>query len=123
MRMASLRSSVGIVRQQVRLQVEHDLQAMLDLPQEGVVLFQERPLLVVRQPHCSSCAIASSVLPVRSSGRSPPLSNCRNWMTNSMSRMPPWPVFTLCASAPSRCVRCSIRRLRALMPVMSARLR
>src|SRR5690606_35687345 len=31
---------------QVRLQVEHDLQAVLDLPQEAVVFFQDQPLLV-----------------------------------------------------------------------------
>ena len=32
--------------QQMRLQVEHDLQPVLDLPQERVVLFEDRPLLV-----------------------------------------------------------------------------
>ena len=42
----------------------------------------------------SSAARASSVLRCRSSGRSPPLSSCKNWMVNSMSRMPPRPVFT-----------------------------
>ena len=30
-------------RQQMRLQVEHDLQPVLDLPQEGVVLLEDRP--------------------------------------------------------------------------------
>ena len=30
----------------VRLQIEHDLQPMLDLPQEAVTVFQQRPLLM-----------------------------------------------------------------------------
>ena len=30
----------------MRLQVEHDLQPVLDLPQEGVVLFEDRPFQV-----------------------------------------------------------------------------
>ena len=37
---------VAVLGQQVRLQVEHDLQPVLDLPQEGVVLFEDRPLQV-----------------------------------------------------------------------------
>ena len=39
---------------------------MLDLAQEGVVLFQDRPLLIASGSRSvSSCTIASSVLPVR----------------------------------------------------------
>ena len=30
----------------MRLQIEHDLQPVLDLAQEGVVLFENRPLLI-----------------------------------------------------------------------------
>ena len=37
---------VALRGQQVRLQVEHDLQAMLDLAQEAVVVFEDRPFLV-----------------------------------------------------------------------------
>ena len=93
---------VPVAGQQVRLQVEHDLQPMLDLAQEArSSLPGSIRSWCVRQPPCSSWAIASSVLPVRTAGRSPPLSSCRNWMTNSMSRMPPWPVLTLRRSAPS----------------------
>ena len=55
----------------------------------------------VRQPDCSRRAMASSVLPVRTSGSAPPFSSCRNWMTNSTSRMPPRPVFTFRRSPPS----------------------
>ena len=36
---------VAIVRQQVRLQIEHDLQAMLELAQHAVVVFEHGPLL------------------------------------------------------------------------------
>ena len=41
-----MRSSSWLLGQQVRLQIEHDLQPVLDLPQEGVVLFEDRPLQV-----------------------------------------------------------------------------
>ena len=77
---------------------------VLDLPQKGVVLFQDRPLLV-RQAAAPSPAARSLPACCRcaASGRSPPLSNCRNWITNSTSRMPPWPVLTSRSSAPSRC--------------------
>ena len=37
---------VAVLGQHVGLQIEHDLQPVLDLPQEGVVLFQDRPLQV-----------------------------------------------------------------------------
>ncbi len=46
MRMASLRNSWLERGQQVRLQIEHDLQAVLDFAQEGVVFLQEDSLLV-----------------------------------------------------------------------------
>ena len=55
-----------VARQQMRLQVEHDLQAMLDLAQESVVLFQQRPFLMRQAaarsptarslPACCRCA-------------------------------------------------------------------
>ncbi len=44
--MANLRISLGVGRKQMRLQIEHDLQPMLDLAQEAVMLFEERALLV-----------------------------------------------------------------------------
>ena len=37
---------LGFVRHQMRLQIEHDLQAMLDLAEETVVVLQNRPFLV-----------------------------------------------------------------------------
>ena len=41
-----LRQLVAVRRQQVRLQVEHDLQPVLELPQKAVVVFENRALLV-----------------------------------------------------------------------------
>ena len=48
----------------------------------------------------SGLVSACFVFPVRTSESDPPLSSWRNWMTNSMSRIPPCPVFTLHRSAP-----------------------
>ncbi len=45
MRMASRRNSLSSSGSVWVLQVEHDLQAMFDLPQEGVVVLQKRSLL------------------------------------------------------------------------------
>ena len=44
-------------------------------------------------------------------------------MVNSMSRMPPWPVLTSVSLSPARPVFCSMRRLSALISLISAKLR
>ncbi len=74
----------------------------------------------LKQPTCSSRAMAWSVVAWRTSGYSPPCSNWRNWTTNSTSRIPPWPVLTSTSAVPAETVRCSIRRLRALISAISA---
>ena len=49
----------GALRQQVGLQIEHDLQTVLDLSQETVVLFENRPLLHVQAASVLQIAIFS----------------------------------------------------------------
>ena len=111
-------------RQAVRLQVEEQLQAVFGLAEEAVGIVED-----LRIPGRSGSRRVPG-LPGRGAccagghrGRSPPLSSCRNWMVNSMSRMPPCPVFTSGPPAPERPALCSICRLRALISLISPMLR
>ena len=75
---------------------------------------------VLKHPTCSSWAIAESVVRCRTSGYSPPCNSCKNCTTNSISRMPPCPVFTSTDAVPAESVRCSIRRFSDLISAISA---
>ena len=124
MRIASLRSSSARSRQQVRLQVEHDLQAVLDLAQEAVVVVEDRPLLVRQAADAFQLGdrlerVAGAQL--RQIAAVEQLQELDDEFDVADAAVAGLDVARV---GPFACrVRCSIRRLRALMPVISARLR
>ena len=107
--------------QTVRLQVEEQLQPVLGLAQEAIGVVEDAVFLVGQAADPLQGGSASRVLRWRTSGRSPPLRSCKNWMVNSMSRMPPRPVLTSLLLAPAWLVFCSMRRLIALISLISAK--